>query len=420
MNIAVIGSGISGLTAARKLSADHTVALFERESRLGGHTHTVTVPYEGREWHIDTGFIVFNHRNYPRFTALLRELDVPTLPTTMSLGVCSDADGIEYCGSSLSQLFAQRRNLASPRFYGMLRDIIRFHKAADAFLAKPDPKESMLNFVGHLRLGKAFREWYLVPIMAAIWSTEPARTLSFPALFILRFLRNHGMTQVKGRPQWHVLRGGSSQYLAPISASFRDRIHLHTPVDGISRTSRGAELYSGGRKIGFFDAVVIATHSDTALKLLGDQATSAEREVLGAIPYQQNDVVLHNDTSILPRSRRAWAAWNYRVGTEATKPPIVTYNMNELQRLEAPTTFCVTLNSDAIAPEAVFARFRYDHPLFTSQAVAAQARHREINGQNRLYFCGAYWGNGFHEDGVVSGETAAAHLEADHPRGIAV
>lgn len=415
MKIAVIGSGISGLVAARLLSTDHTVDVFESENRVGGHTHTVTVPYQGHHWRVDTGFIVFNHRNYPRFTNLLSELDVASMPTTMSLSVRSEADNLEYCGSSINQLFAQRRNLISRRFYRLLRDIVRFHRATDEFLANPDPDQTMLQFLRQLGAGQAFRDWYLVPIMAAIWSTEPSRTLAFPALFILRFLRNHGMTQVTGRPQWRVLRGGSASYLAPLSSSFRDRIHLATAIDCIRRTKHGVELYAGLHRAGAFDAVVLATHSDTALRILGNQATAAERAVLGAIPYQRNDVVLHNDTSLLPRNRRAWAAWNYRVGSNLDKPPVVTYNMNLLQQLDAPTIFCVTLNSDDVAPDSEFARFRYDHPLFTAEAIAAQRRHREINGQDRVYYCGAYWGNGFHEDGVVSAETAVSHLQHDAP-----
>ena len=414
MRIAVIGTGISGLVAARELSREHQVTVFESADYIGGHTHTVPVDMDGREWQVDTGFIVYNRRNYPGFSRMLDELGVDTKPTSMSLSVhCSDHD-FEYCGSSPNQLFSQRRNLLSPRFYGMVRDIFRFHRETDRFLADPDLSETMGALVSRLGLGQAFRDRYLVPIMAAIWSAPPRDTLDFPALFILRFLRNHGMTQVRGRPQWRVVQGGSQAYIAPLIAPFRDRIRTRCRVDALRRLPECVEVHWNGRHSSRYDRVFLATHSDTSLRILGDQATSLEREVLHAIPYQDNDVVLHTDPRLLPKRRRAWASWNYRVYPDTARPASVTYNMSMLQGLPTPTPFCVTLNdSDAIDPAAVLARFRYAHPLFTPDSPAAQAKHREVNGQDRIYFCGAYWGNGFHEDGHRSAVEAFTHFNED-------
>lgn len=413
MNIAIIGTGISGLVAARELSREHSITVFESENYVGGHTHTLPVEMDGREWQVDTGFIVYNTHNYPGFTRLLDELGVITKPTHMSLSVrCVDED-LEYCGSSLGQLFAQRGNLISPRFYGMVRDILRFHRETDRFLAAPDLSETMGDLVSRLGFGAAFRDHYLVPIMAAIWSAPPRDTLAFPAHFILKFFRNHGMTQLCGRPQWRVVCGGSHAYVAPLTAPFRDRIRLKSPVDRLRRLPGGVELQSNGQA-SLFDRVFLATHSDTSLRILGDSATSLERKVLGSIPYQENDVLLHRDAKMLPERRRAWASWNYRVYADTARPASVTYNMSMLQGLETSSPICVTLNdNDAIDPATVFARFRYAHPLFTPETPRAQAQHRTVNGQDRVYFCGAYWGNGFHEDGLRSASEAVAHFKDD-------
>jgi predicted NAD/FAD-binding protein len=414
MRIAVIGTGISGLVAARNLCREHDVTVFEAADYIGGHTHTVPVQMDGKEWQVDTGFIVYNRRNYPGFSSMLDELGVATKATSMSLSVrCLDQD-FEYCGSSLNQLFVQRSNLLSPRFYGMVRDIMRFHRATDDFLASPDPSETMGDFVSRLGLGSAFRDRYLVPIMAAIWSAPPRDTLDFPALFILQFLRNHGMTQVRGRPQWRVVCGGSQSYVEPLIAPFRDRIRLSCRIESLRRSPDGVELRWNGEHSAFFDRVFLATHSDTSLRILGDSATDLERDVLRAIPYQDNEVVLHSDARMLPRRRLAWASWNYRIYPGCSRPASVTYNMSMLQGLETSAPFCVTLNdSDNIAPESILARFRYAHPLFTPDSPAAQAKHRNVNGADRVYFCGAYWGNGFHEDGYGSAIEAVAHFNAD-------
>jgi uncharacterized protein len=414
MKIAVIGTGISGLVAARQLSLEHEVTVLESRDRIGGHTHTVPVLIGERAWQVDTGFIVYNDRNYPLFSRLLSDLGVASKETSMSLSVSAVDRDFEYCGSSLDQLLAQRANLLSPRFHGMIRDIMRFHKAADAFLAAPDACQTMGGFVAGLGLGAAFRDYYLVPIMAAVWSAQPKATLEFPALFILRFLRNHGMTQVRGRPQWRVVTGGSHSYIGPLTSPYQSQIHTCCRVDKLLRHKDGIDVCWNGSHSRRFDRVFLATHSDISLRILGDEATASERRVLAAIPYQQNDVVLHTDTSLLPRRRRAWASWNYRVHEDTARLPSVTYNMNMLQGLDAPATFCVTLNdTEAIAPSKMIARFTYSHPLFSAESAAAQARHRAINGRDGVYFCGAYWGNGFHEDGVRSASDAVSHFQAD-------
>lgn len=410
MRIAIVGSGIAGLTAAWRLHREHEISVFEAAGVAGGHTHTVDVDREHRSFAIDTGFVVFNDWTYPSFMALLAELGVETQPSTMSFSVRCERTGLEWNGTSLNTLFAQRRNLLRPSFYAMLRDILRFNHDATA-LAHDTADETLARYLDRGRYGSAFVTYYLVPMAAAIWSTTPARVLEMPARFLVGFFRNHGMLSIDDRPQWRVIRGGSRVYVEKLTAPFRDRIRLRTPVTAIRRSAAGVhvELGTGGRH--HFDAVFIACHSDQALRLLRDP-TRAEAEVLGAIPYQSNDVVLHTDTRLLPRRRRAWAAWNYHVLEPARRRVAVTYNMNALQSLDATETFCVSLNrGGAIDPSKVLARFVYDHPLFTPAAVAAQARHAELNGVNGTYYCGAYWGHGFHEDGVVSALTALRAFE---------
>ncbi len=413
MRIAIVGSGVAGLVAAHRLHPHHAVTVFEADARLGGHVHTWTVPAGGRDYQVDTGFIVCNERNYPNFLALLAELGVRTVPSTMSFSVRHDAARLEYNGSTLRQLFIQPSNVLRPRFLRMLIDVLRFNRTAGATAAAGGPALTLGDLLAGGGYSQAFQDWYLVPMGSAIWSLPPARVLAMPARFFVDFFANHGLLTVDDRPLWRVVEGGSARYVEALVAPFRERIRLRHRVRRVARFSGHVEV--DGEP---FDRVVLACHSDQALAVLADPS-AAEREVLGALPFQANDVVLHTDTSLLPRHRGAWGAWNYRVAADPAAPVVVTYNMNQLQSLDAPETFCVTLNAgDAIDPARVLGRVTYHHPVVTLAGVAARARRGEVSGPNRTHYCGAYWGNGFHEDGVVSGLAvvdeiaAAAQLQA--------
>jgi predicted NAD/FAD-binding protein len=404
LKIAVIGTGISGLTAAHLLSRGHEVTVYEAGASVGGHTATVDVELQGRTYAVDTGFIVFNDWTYPNFIKLMDQLGVASRPTTMGFSVRDARDGFEYCGSDFNGLFAQRRNLVNPKFWRMLCDILRFNREAAADLAagRADDQTTLGDYLDARGYGSYFIDRFLVPMGAAIWSASTRNMREFPLLFFLRFCENHGLLSVNKRPQWRVIDGGSRSYLGPICAPFAERIHVATPIRTVRRYADGVDIDSERLGTQRFDQVVIATHSDQALALLAD-ATPAEREVLGAIPYQDNEVILHTDASLLPRSRRAWASWNYHLTADEHDCAVLTYNMNMLQGIDAPETFCVTLNNTAaIDPAKILRRFRYAHPVFSRAGIAAQQRWSEVNGVNRTWFCGAYWRNGFHEDGLVS------------------
>ena len=410
MKIAIIGSGIAGNVVARRLHPDHEVTVFEAAAHIGGHTHTHAVEIDGEHQQIDTGFIVFNDWTYPNFIGLLDELGVASQPSAMSFSVRNEGSGLEYNGTTLNTLFAQRRNFFNPSFYRLIRSILRFNREAPALLTG-DGEIALGDYLRQNRYPQLFIDNYLVPMGAAIWSTDPASMLAFPARFFVRFFHNHGMLSVDARPQWRAIRGGSARYVEKLTAAFRQRIRLNTPVEMVLRAPENVMVKARDAAPEAFDQVFFACHSDQALQLLGD-ATPLERELLGAMPYQRNEVVLHTDIALLPRARRAWAAWNYHVLPQAGAPVALTYNMNILQSLQSQHTFCVTLNhSAAIAPQKIIKRLVYDHPLFTPAAVAAQQRQHEINGVNRSYFCGAYWRYGFHEDGVVSALNALQHFE---------
>ena len=413
MKIAIVGTGIAGNVAARRLhAAGHDLTVFEALGHVGGHTHTHEVEQAGRRYAVDTGFIVFNDWTYPNFIALLDELGVASQESAMSFSVRDERDGLEYNGTTLNTLFAQRLNLVRPRFLGMVRDILRFNREAPALLGTPGgeiPLGEVLRAGGY---GRAFVEQYIVPMGAAIWSTDAATMQAFPAKFFIRFLLNHGMLSVDERPTWRVVKGGSARYVEKLVAPFRDRIRLRTPVEWIRRLPGQVVVKPRGGAPEHFDALFLACHSDQALRLLADPSP-AETEVLSAIPYQENEAVLHTDARLLPRKRLAWAAWNYHVLREDSRRVALTYNMNILQGLDAPEPFLVTLNrTDEIDPSKVLRRITYHHPLYTAAGVAAQARQAEINGPLRTFFCGAYWRNGFHEDGVVSALEALKHFEA--------
>lgn len=359
---------------------------------MAGETHAV-----------DTGFIVFNDWTYPNFIRLLGQIGVPFKPTEMSFSVCDAQSGLEYNGNNLNSLFAQRRNLLSPGFWGMLRDILRFNKEAlrDLQQQRIAPDTTLGDYLRDQGYGERFIQHYIVPMGAAIWSMSLVEMRGFPLQFFVRFFKNHGLLSVSNRPQWCVIEGGSSRYIEPLSATFRERIRLNCPVSRVERDLSGVLIHSaaGSER---FDKVVFACHSDQALSLLA-APSDAEREILGALPYADNDVVLHTDTRLLPQRKLAWASWNYRLDGSSDTQAAVTYDMNILQGLQSSTTFCVSLNqSAAIDPSKVLARYTYAHPQYSLDAVAAQGRWQELQGAQHSFYCGAYWANGFHEDGVVS------------------
>jgi len=410
MKIAVIGTGVAGNVAAYKLAAEHDVTVFEANDYIGGHTNTHDISLNGNDYAIDTGFIVFNYRTYPQFTQLLREMNVEVQATNMSFSVKHEETGLEYNGNTINSLFAQRRNLFRPSFLRMVRDILRFNREAVQSLEHEDTELPLGEYLAKYRYSEEFRNNYIIPMGAAIWSTDPELMQTFPARFFIRFFHNHGLLTVNDRPVWHVIKGGSRNYLDPLISQYKDNIRLGTPVRRIRRHHTHVEIETEKHGIEHFDAVFIATHTNEALRIL-DDATVAETEVLSAIPYQQNEAVLHTDSSLLPQRRLAWAAWNYHILKDRDDRVALTYNMNILQGIESPETFNVTLNNtEAIDPDKILKCISYEHPLFTPDSVAAQARHAEINGTSRTWYCGAYWRNGFHEDGVVSALDAVEHF----------
>lgn len=409
MRIAIIGSGIAGNTIAYHLQREHDITVFEAGSHIGGHTHTHDIELDGRRHAVDTGFIVFNDRTYPNFIALLDELGVAWQPSHMSFSVRCEKTGLEYNGTNLNALFAQRRNLLRPAFYRMIQDILRFNRQALELLAE-GPEIRLGDYLAQNGYGQDFIDYYIIPMGSAIWSTEARQMLQFPARFFVRFFHHHGMLTVNDRPQWRVIRGGSASYVEALTAGFRDRIRLNTPVAEVRRLKRSVRVKPVGGVEESFDWVFFACHSDQALAMLKDPS-AAEREVLGAIPYQENSIYLHTDRSLLPKRKLAWAAWNYHVTAKPLDRVAVTYNMNILQGLDAREQILVTLNhTDHINPAKVIKRLTYHHPVYTTTGTLAQARHGEISGINRTAYCGAYWRNGFHEDGVVSALAALRHF----------
>lgn len=410
--IAIVGSGISGLTAGYLLHQHHEIQLFEAAPVLGGHTATVDISQDGRTHAIDTGFIVFNDRTYPNFLKLLAKIGVARQPTEMSFSVKSP--GLEYNGHSLASLFAQRSNLLRPRFYRFIAEILRFNRVARRWLAEPkvgNAEPTLGDFLQQGGFSDYFTRHYILPMGAAIWSSTLADMRAFPLGFFLRFFDNHGLLSVTNRPQWYVVQGGSREYLAPLTAGWQPQIRLACPVQGIRRVAGGVQIQSP-RGEEHFDEVILACHSDQALALLAD-ASVQERQILSCIAYQANEVWLHTDVAALPRRRKAWASWNYQLGDEQARP-LVTYSMNILQGLESGREFCVSLNpAGQVDERKVLRRFVYHHPVFNEGALAAQGQREEICGRQHTHFCGAYWYNGFHEDGVRSALDVARRFGAE-------
>lgn len=411
MKIAVIGTGIAGNVAAYHLAREHDVTVFEADNRIGGHTNTVRVEHGRQEYAIDTGFIVFNERTYPHFIALLEELGVAWQDSDMGFSVQHEKTGLEYSGSSLNSLFAQRSNLFRPSFYRMIREILRFNREASRLLESNATQISLKDYLANGKYSQEFVDHFIIPMGAAIWSAKPEVMGQMPAGFFVRFFQNHGMLSVNDRPVWRVIKGGSNSYVGKLVAGHRDRIRLNAPVEFVRRFPGYVEVKVTGHEVERFDQVFMACHGDQALQLLADPSIS-EEQVLGKFQYQPNEAILHTDKSLMPKRRRAWAAWNYHIPAYSQERVAVTYNMNILQGIKAPATFCVTLNHAlAIRSDKIIKRFQYSHPVFTPESIQAQKRHAEINGAYRTYYCGAYWRNGFHEDGVVSALSALQHFE---------
>lgn len=412
-NIAVIGSGISGLTAAYLLSQKHNVTVFEKAEKIGGHTATVDVEVDGEHYAIDTGFIVFNDKTYPKFLTLLDEIGVGKQETEMSFSVHNSQTGLEYNGHNLDTLFAQRRNLFRPRFWGLIKEILRFNKLCKHAYenATYEVEYTLGQFLYEQAFSRFFAEHYILPMGAAIWSSSLEQMEGFQFKFFVQFFFNHGLLNIADRPQWYVIPGGSRNYLTPLTKRFVDNIHVNSDIRSITREHDSVSLTFGNAEVKTFDDVVLACHSDQALSLLTD-ASADETRILSAMPYSENSVVLHTDTQLLPKRKKAWASWNYQLSANRSKPASVTYNMNILQGLNCKPTFCVTLNQkEAIEPSKILREFTYTHPIFSVESLAAQQQRNTICGQNRTHFAGAYWYNGFHEDGVRSAVDVASRFD---------
>jgi predicted NAD/FAD-binding protein len=410
MRIAVVGTGIAGMVAAYLLSEDHELVVFEAEDYIGGHTHTVDVGLNGETYAVDTGFIVFNEKTYPNFVKLMKRLGIAWQPSNMSFSVQCKKTGLEFSPSSLNSLFIQRKNLLRPSFYQMILDIFRFRRESEELLKSDDYTLTLEDFLAARKFSQPFIEHFIIPMGEAVWSADPSKFNEFPALYFAQFFKNHGFLNVRNQPQWQVIQGGSRQYVEPICKPFRDQIRLNYPVKVVRRYPDHISVQAQDGQAERFDRVVIATHSDQALAMLQDP-TDSEKEILGAIAYQDNQAVLHSDETILPSKKAAWASWNYHIPKAELGRVAVTYDMNILQSLGAPIEYCVTLNlPETVDPAKKIKEMIYHHPVYTPKSLTARHRHQEINGVNRTYFCGAYWGYGFHEDGVNSALEVGKHF----------
>ncbi|MGB3725506.1 MAG: FAD-dependent oxidoreductase [Glaciecola sp.] len=410
--IAIIGTGVAGMTSAYLLNRKHDITVYEANDYIGGHTATKNIEHNGKRHAIDTGFIVYNDWTYPNFIKLMQTLNVATQPTEMSFSVKNLHSGLEYNGNTINSLFAQRRNIFSVSFWRLVLDIVKFNKVCKAHIERGDDTQNitLLEFIKQHKLSDTFTQNYILPMCAAIWSTSLEASANFPLSFFLQFFNNHGLLNITNRPQWHTLIGGSSQYIAPLTESYKNKIKLNSPVQNVSQTDMGYKVTANDITEDF-DEVVFACHSDQALNMLDLESFSADRRqayinILGAIPYASNEVVMHTDTSVLPARPLAWASWNYLIkgnSDENQASASVTYNMNILQRLQSDTTFCVTLNNTQdIDPRKIIRQYEYAHPQFSPRMVEAQQQRDKICGVDGIHFCGAYWYNGFHEDGVRS------------------
>ena len=402
MKIAVIGSGISGMTAAYLLSDEHEVVLFEANDYIGGHTNTADVSFNGHRYPVDTGFIVFNAKTYPNFIKLMKRLGVKWQNSVMSFSVQCEKTGLEFSPSTLNALFVQRRNFFRPSFYRMLWDVTRFKRDAERLLKSEDYELTLSSYLNQKGYSKGFIQHFIIPMGEAIWSADPIEFNNFPVRYFAEFFKNHGFLNVKDQPQWLTISGGSRQYIKPLTGSYRDQIRVNCPVAVVRRQTDGVEVQPVNEPAEKFDNVIIAAHSDQALSMIEDP-TDSEKNILGVIPYQENIAVLHSDESLLPSKKVAWASWNYHIPKEDLGRVAVTYDMNILQSIGAPHELCVSLNlAKAIDPEKIYKQMTYHHPVYNPASLIARKSHSEISGVDRIHYCGAYWGYGFHEDGVNS------------------
>ena len=411
MKIAIIGSGISGLTSAYLLNRNHDITVFEANDYIGGHTHTHNIKIKDKEYAVDTGFIVYNERTYPNFIKLLDTLGVERQLSTMGFSVKSASEDYEYAGESLNSLFAKRSNIFRLGFLRMLYEMYRFGKKSDSTGLGLDVSITLGTYLRSENYSNEFINYFIIPMGAAIWSTPANKVLDMPAYFFIKFFYNHGMLEIINRPKWWVIKDGSSAYIKKIIKGFESKINLSSPIRTVSRLDNGIEIETANsEKSLMFDAVVFATHSDQALGMLKDP-TEKEKDILSSIPYQKNEVLLHTDSSVLPKRKLAWASWNYQLDSNPESPVVLTYNMNILQSLDCDETFCVTLNDhQSVDKSKVLKKITYHHPLFTVKGIEAQKRKLEISGVNNTYYCGAYWHNGFHEDGVASAIEVCKHF----------
>ena len=413
MRIAIVGTGVSGLVCAHLLARRHDVTVFEADGRAGGHAHTVTVDLPDGSVDVDTGFLVYNERNYPGLVRLFDTLGVATRPSDMSFSVADEVSGLEWRGTSFDTVFAQRRNLVRPTFLRMLADVVRFNRTARDLLTGPaDASVSLGDLLDRGRWSRQFIDWYLVPMGSAIWSSDPSTFLDMPAVTFARFFANHGLLEFRNQPAWRTVEGGSKRYVDAVVRPLGRAVRLDEPVTKITRSPGGVELATvrGPER---FDHVVVATHSDQALELLSDP-NRAEREVLGAIRYVSNRATLHTDRTLLPHHPKAWASWNYHRTPTRPDRVTLTYRLRSLQGVDTADELLITLNrDDVIDPDTVLRTFDYEHPVYDGDAIRAQRRHGEINGVDRTWYCGAYWGYGFHEDGVESARSVCRRLAGE-------
>ncbi len=411
LRIAVVGSGISGSLCARLLATRHEVTLLEAADRVGGHTQTLEVEAFGEMWPVDTGFMVFNDRTYPQFSRMLELLGIEAQASDMSFSVCCPRTGLEYQGSSLDGLFAQRSNLLSPRFYRMLKDIFCFNRAARRSIDSATADVPLREFLRAESYSQEFIQQYLLPMTAAIWSAPPEAMLEFPASFLFDFLQNHGLLQIFARPQWQTIPGGARGYLWALLHPLGDLVRTSSPVTSIKRLEKGVQVAVAGRESIEFDAVVLATHAPQAMAMLSEP-TKTQKEVLGAFRYQPNEAYLHTDLSLLPSRRKAWASWNYRLSEEPDRPASVTYDLSRLQNVSSPQPLLQTLNpTQPIDTTKVLQKLQFEHPLFDKNTRQAQQQRDRLHEDGKIFFCGAYWGYGFHEDGVQSALAVCRHFK---------
>lgn len=410
MRIAVIGAGIAGLTTAYLLSQEHDLVVYEANDYIGGHTHTVDVPVNDQTYAVDTGFIVFNEKTYPNFINLMGKLGIPWQSSNMSFSVQCQKTGLYFCPTSFNTMFAQRKNLLRPAFYRMLTDALRFRREASELIASDDYRITLQAYLDKKNYSTFFIDNFIIPMGEAIWSADPVQFRDFPARYLVEFFNNHGFLNLRDQPRWLVIKGGSRQYIEPLTRPFRENIRLGTPVSAVRRFEEKVEVSTVSGETSSFDSVVVAVHSDQALTLLADPS-DRERDILSVIPYQENLTVLHTDASLLPPKKIAWASWNYHIPKAEKGRVALTYDMNILQTLNAPKEFCVTLNMpEAIDPDKIIKSIVYHHPVYDPQSLKARRSQDELNGQNRTYYCGAYWGYGFHEDGVNSALAVCKHF----------